>query len=187
MTIRSIASVGLCAVAIATQVTGAPRRVPGTIKSLESNTPAVEASFNPKELSVDKTVPWDTDPASTESAPAVQFAGPGATALQVLLTLEDTSDVRSQVESLMQLARVDDALKRPPRVTFTWGAAHQFEGVIESLSQKYTLFLTDGTPVRATVRLRIREAKSASTRRSCQTTEDCPEGYVCVGSACQRR
>jgi hypothetical protein len=187
MTIRSIASVGLCAVAIATQVTGAPRRVLGTIKPLESNKPAVEASFNPKELSVDKTVPWDTDPASTESDPAVQFAGPGSMALQVLLTLEDKSDVRSQVEALMQLARVDDDLKRPPRVTFTWGGSFTFEGVIESLSQKYTLFLPDGTPVRATALVRIREAKSASTRRSCQTTEDCPEGYFCVASTCQRR
>ena len=36
----------------------------------------------------------------------------------------------------------------PPSVLFVWGK-FRFKGVITSLSQKYTMFLADGTPVRA--------------------------------------
>jgi hypothetical protein len=33
-----------------------------------------------------------------------------------------------------------------------------FKGVVEQLTTKYTMFLPDGTPVRATVSLRMRQA-----------------------------
>jgi hypothetical protein len=40
-------------------------------------------------------------------------------------------------------------------ILFVWGR-FAFKGVIESLSQKYTMFLSDGTPVRAECALKIR-------------------------------
>jgi hypothetical protein len=40
---------------------------------------------------------------------------------------------------------------RPPKVRFQWGASWSFDAVIASISQKFTLFLPDGTPVRATL------------------------------------
>jgi hypothetical protein len=43
----------------------------------------------------------------------------------------------------------------PPVIVFVWGR-FTFKGVIDSLSQKYTMFLSDGTPVRAEVALKIR-------------------------------
>src|SRR5262245_7015858 len=96
MQIRRIVSAGLCLAALATQsASGAtPRRVLMTIKPLESEGPPVEGYFNPKELSLDKIVPWKTDSASTEADPIAQFAGPGPTSLSVTLTLDDKTDVR---------------------------------------------------------------------------------------------
>ena len=44
---------------------------------------------------------------------------------------------------------------RPPTILFIWGR-FSFKGVVESLSQKYTMFLSDGTPVRAECALKIR-------------------------------
>jgi len=44
---------------------------------------------------------------------------------------------------------------RPPTILFIWGR-FVFKGVVESLSQKYTMFLSDGTPVRAECALKIR-------------------------------
>jgi hypothetical protein len=44
---------------------------------------------------------------------------------------------------------------RPPTILFIWGR-FTFKGVVESLSQKYTMFLSDGTPVRAECALKIR-------------------------------
>ena len=43
----------------------------------------------------------------------------------------------------------------PPVILFVWGR-FTFKGVVESLSQKYTMFLADGTPVRAECALKMR-------------------------------
>ena len=55
---------------------------------------------------------------------------------------------------------------RPPTILFVWGR-FTFKGVVESLSQKYTMFLSDGTPVRAECALKIRNV--IDTRRSTTT------------------
>jgi hypothetical protein len=39
-----------------------------------------------------------------------------------------------------------------------WGGLPAFEGVIESVSVKYTLFFPSGTPARATVSVRVKQA-----------------------------
>ena len=54
--------------------------------------------------------------------------------------------------------------KRPPRVSVRWGVGKlpEFEGVIESLSTRYLMFLPDGTPVKATCHVTVREADRAS-------------------------
>jgi nucleoid-associated protein YgaU len=38
---------------------------------------------------------------------------------------------------------------RPPKVRFQWGTSWSFKAVITNITQKFTLFLVDGTPVRA--------------------------------------
>ena len=67
------------------------------------------------------------------------------------------------VANLLKLALAPDAggadgKTRPPMVSVKWGVFPEFPGVIESVSTKYTMFLPDGTPVRAICHLRIREA-----------------------------
>lgn len=185
MKIGSIA--GLCVIAMATQAMGAPRRMVAIIKSLESDAPAVQVYFNPKELSVDKVVPWIPDASGTEEEPAVLFGGAAAKSLDVLLNFDGNGDVRPLVESLEQLARVDETLKRPPMLTFTWGRSGNFKGVIESIGVKYTLFLDDGTAVRASVNLRMRDASRAGVRRACKQDQECPADHACVQLTCQPR
>jgi nucleoid-associated protein YgaU len=48
---------------------------------------------------------------------------------------------------------------RPPRVRFQWGKAWSFNAVITSISQKFTLFAQDGTPVRATCTVSFQQEK----------------------------
>jgi hypothetical protein len=185
MSVRSVACAGFCLAALAGQAAGAPRRAVLTIKSLESDKPAVEASFNPKELSIDKSVAWATDPASTEDDPAIRYVGPVPRTLQVVLTFEDRTDVRPILAALENLVRVDEKMKRPQRIEVRWdGGLPAFEGVIESIGTKYTMFLPSGAPVRATVGLRVREARTASVGH-CKVDEQCPEGQVCVNLTCQ--
>jgi len=47
---------------------------------------------------------------------------------------------------------------RPPVCRLRWGAAgYFFQGVLEKLDQKFSMFLEDGTPVRATVTCSFKE------------------------------
>jgi hypothetical protein len=61
-------------------------------------------------------------------------------------------------------------VKRPPLLTFTWGSKFPvFKGVIENLSVKYTLFLPDGTPCRATVNLKMKQANKLLNKKEAET------------------
>jgi len=46
-----------------------------------------------------------------------------------------------------------------------WGTLPDFEGVLESVSTKYTMFLPNGTPVRATCSCKFKEASRLSFKK----------------------
>ena len=46
---------------------------------------------------------------------------------------------------------------RPPKVIFSWGQTWLFKAVITSITQKFTMFIFDGTPVRATLNVTFRQ------------------------------
>jgi nucleoid-associated protein YgaU len=76
-------------------------------------------------------------------------------------------DVRKEyTEKIWKLMFVDERLKdpkskkaRPPRVRFQWGSTWSFNAVITQLSQKFTLFDVDGTPLRATLTVNFQQEK----------------------------
>jgi len=62
---------------------------------------------------------------------------------------------------------------RASRVLIVWGGGlPSFEGVIESIGTKYTMFLPNGTPVRATASIRVKEASSASFKKGAGKASD---------------
>jgi hypothetical protein len=132
---------------------------------------AIEVCFNPKEYSLEKSVEWDGENAFSD-APQPEFKAPKPMTLSVTLqfdTYEERVSVRDKwVRQLERLAMMTGKVKkekkptpqekkalRPPVILFVWGR-FTFKGVVESLSQKYTMFLSDGTPVRAECALKIR-------------------------------
>ncbi len=132
----------------------------------------IEVCFNPKEYSLEKSVEWDAEKAFSD-APQPEFKAPKPMTLSVTLqfdSYEERVNVRDKwVRKLEKLTFMKEQLKndgknasktdkqkfRPPTILFVWGR-FTFKGVIESLSQKYTMFLSDGTPVRAECALKIR-------------------------------
>jgi nucleoid-associated protein YgaU len=48
---------------------------------------------------------------------------------------------------------------QPPRCEFRWGTMWSFKAVVAQISQKFTLFLPDGTPVRATLDVTFRQVE----------------------------
>lgn len=125
----------------------------------------IECLFNPKEYSIVKKNKWSPSKTSGTNVPQQQFGGGDPATLTMQLFFDTytgahgSKDVRKEYTSrIWHLAEVNDHLTdntttrgRPPKVRFQWGPAWSFEAVITSITQKFTLFSADGTPVRATL------------------------------------
>ena len=126
----------------------------------------VKAMFNPKELSIEKSVSWTPKEGSQSDEPPAEFSKPTPANLSVTLyfdTYEEGGDVYAKyVHDLELLAMVIKDKKRPPHCLFVWGK-QIFQGVITSLTQKYTMFLSDGTRVRCECAVKMMAASSAET------------------------
>jgi len=68
-----------------------------------------------------------------------------------LIPGREASDVRQYTDQIARLVEVDTELHRPPVCDLRWGVFDIFTGVLTTLNQRFTLFLDDGTPVRATL------------------------------------
>jgi len=128
--------------------------------------PTVVASLNPKQFQVDKTVPWSKQVTNQNDAPALEFTHAEPKNLSVELLFDTYSEgkmsvKKAYIDKLEKMTEVVEALGHPPRVLFQWGG-FQFYGAVESLSVTYTMFLDDGTPVRATANIKMKEAERLS-------------------------
>lgn len=121
----------------------------------------VFAKFNPKEYALSKSVPWNPQNSAGVDAPPLQFTSGQGETLDLELffdTFENGTPVTELTKPLHKFAMIDAGLHRPPRLLVSWGAL-KFQCVIESLNQRFTMFLSNGTPVRATLTLKLREAR----------------------------
>jgi Contractile injection system tube protein len=126
----------------------------------------VEAQFNPKEISVDKSVPWQLQKTPGPGDLEFTAANPKTLSCELMFdAVESGAHIQDPIGALHRLCDIDAKLKRPPKVKVVWGAEGAagmipaFEAVIESVSVKYTMFDGNGTPVRATVSMRFVEAR----------------------------
>jgi hypothetical protein len=145
------------------------------IKSTEAGV-TLECLFNPKEYQFAKANSWPADQKTGYNLPQLNFGGGQPATLQMELFFDTYAETRQggaprdvrkvYTDQLWKLMRVNAKLKdkkikrgRPPTVLFIWGNAWSFEAVITSLQLKFTLFHSDGTPVRATANVTFQEIK----------------------------
>lgn len=69
---------------------------------------------------------------------------------QVLDTVEDEDAKESLTKQLY-------ASHHPPKCKFIWGRFQTFEAYVESVDLTFTMFLQDGTPVRAKAKLKLKQ------------------------------
>ncbi len=137
--------------------------------------------FNPKEFSVEKSATWNAEK-SGEDEPIEVFTSPSPATMSVTLifdTYEESEDGQrvsvykkytQKMEKLIHIVSKD--VRRPPLTLFVWGR-FCFQGIVEKLSQKYTMFLSDGTPVRCECTLSMKVAKNAKDKEAkAKKTED---------------
>ena len=125
----------------------------------------VEAQFNPKEIGFDKAVPWQVQAKKGPADLEFNAGQPMTMDLELLFDgFQSASSIQGEIDKLHTLSGVDATLKRPPKVKVVWGQEGAegmmpaFQAVIEALSVKYIMFGENGAPLRATVRLKFKEA-----------------------------
>ncbi len=138
----------------------------------------IQVLFNPAEYSIEKGNTYQSTALPGMPTPVTQFVNGNADTLTMELYFDtyakssrhpnvtQREDVRNYTRKISDLLEIDPKLHAPPIVQFTWGGplgtpqGIQFTGIIEKLSQKFTFFLDDGTPVRATLNVTFKEYKT---------------------------
>jgi hypothetical protein len=140
----------------------------------------IELTYNPAEISFEKSVQIAEIGIPGLNAPLQQFIRGQAEKLTVELFFDTTetgmaSGARSvtvDTDRLYALTRIEPSGHAPPPVTFIWGKSvpglnlpqgsgsqrrEGFKGVVETVRHRFTLFSPAGVPLRAIVNLTIRE------------------------------
>ena len=133
--------------------------------------------FNPTEYSISKSNEWKYDKVKGNSLPEAQFGGGNPRELSLNLMLDASllgkdAHVRGLTNDLFKMMEVKDGQKAgdpgavPPFVTFTWGKETTFKAVCTQLTVAFKLFRPNGDPIRAEVKMTLKQADKASTATS---------------------
>lgn len=148
--------------------------VKAKFKNLDSNE-SIEVMFNPPNYEFTKTNVWTDRTTKGENTPgAIDFGGGKSANLNIDLFFDTHvagTDVRTAyTNKLWKLAMVSPDVRdattgksRPPTVEFQWGQAWSFKAVVESMTQRFTLFLPNGTPTRAEVKMVLKQIADENT------------------------
>ena len=131
---------------------------------------AVEVLFNPAEYSFEISNNYQASAPPGLNNPILQFVNGNSDTLTMDLFFDTwtdgrQSDVTEKTGKLAALLRIDGEVHAPPRVEFRWGVL-AFKAVIEKLSQRFTMFRSDGVPVRATLNVAFKQYKPLSEQLS---------------------
>ncbi|GAA4609844.1 hypothetical protein BJY16_007536 [Actinoplanes octamycinicus] len=120
---------------------------------------AITALFNPTQYTLDRGNQIAEIPIPGQAAPILQFVR-GTTAVLTMELFFDTyekqTDVREHTDRVYDLLRIDPGTHAPPICRVGWGT-FLFTAVLDRVSGRFTLFLADGTPVRAILGVTFKE------------------------------
>src|SRR5262245_1143882 len=127
--------------------------------------------FNPTEYSFARSNTYKATAIPGLGTPLIQFINGECSQLSMELFLDDYTDpmdssapggaksVKDRLDDLTALLDIDRDLHAPPPIRFSWGPL-QFDGIIEKLTRKVTLFQPDGTPARATLSVAFKQYRT---------------------------
>jgi hypothetical protein len=157
----------------------APSTYPAGFKKAEleiDGGETIQVLFNPTEYTITKTNTWNFKQVKGRSLPPATFGGgnPREVALTLMLDvslLEGKSvlDITNKLFKMMDTpsgSAAGAAASAPAFVTFRWGAVDTFKAACTSLTVAYQLFRPNGEPIRADVKMQLKQAGEASTASS---------------------
>jgi nucleoid-associated protein YgaU len=130
--------------------------------------------FNPEEYTIQRGMNWATVAVPGLSAPILQFVSGGQQVLEMELFLDTREghkegsrqvvqpqeDVRRLTRMVTDLMEIEPTTHAPPVLLFTW-ASLAFSCVLARCTQRFTMFLPSGVPVRARVGVTFAEFRNA--------------------------
>lgn len=122
----------------------------------------IQVLFNPTEYSLETSNQFQRNAVPGTATPATQFVSGNTQTLTMDLffdSYEKGEDVRNYTRKLTSLMDIDASLHAPPICRFSW-ASLNFKATLEQISQKFTLFLESGIPVRATLSVTFKEYRT---------------------------
>ena len=137
-----------------------------TLDSLDGDNYSFTFMYNPTSISVSRKVNVSENDGSTtedQGIPKVSFAHPKATTISIKDIIFDTyenssdRDVGNKIKKLIQTVKFIQGKKRPPVYVFRWGNINYLYCYVESVDYQLTLFLPNGTPVRAKASISLKE------------------------------
>jgi nucleoid-associated protein YgaU len=132
--------------------------VKATIRNLQTGQ-VMPVMFNPGEYSLDLGNTFAEIGIPGLKTPPIQYVRGNTRNLKMELffdTFEKKSDVRRETQKITSLLNNDTNTQAPPILLFSWGGLN-FKCVLESVGQRFTMFLEDGTPARATLTVNFKE------------------------------
>jgi hypothetical protein len=121
---------------------------------------SIPCMFNPFEYTVSKSNSYEEKSRNNSDVPQIEFKKSGPQTLKLSLTFDtyeagtdvslDTNKLWKLMESKTRQESGNDSIVPPPEVAFEWGV-FRFVAVVTDMTQKFTMFKLDGTPVRAKV------------------------------------
>lgn len=138
--------------------------VKAMLTTTDAGAVAINFQFNPESLSFSRTVSWKVEDGAYTAAgfPKVSYSNRGAETLKLSNLWFDTyeyptkTSVLDLISPIIKSTEIAGSLKRPPVYIFAWGEQY-LKCVVTSISYDLTMFLADGTPVRAKVSIDLQE------------------------------
>jgi len=134
----------------------------------------IPVMFNPEEYTVNQDINYAQTAIPGLSAPILQFVHGNMQTLEMELFLDTYEahqsngstlnqageDVRQLTSQIIGLMDIDATTHAPPVLLFTWSSL-SFTCVLARASQRFVMFLPDGTPVRARLNVTFNEFRNA--------------------------
>lgn len=134
--------------------------------SLDGDNYTFKFMFNPTELDIRRQANVNENQGARtkdKGIPKVSFAHPKATIItikNIILDAYERSDRRNideEIGKLTSTVKFVQGKDRPPIYIFGWGKANYLRCYVESVNYQLTLFLANGTPVRAKASMTLKE------------------------------
>lgn len=137
---------------------------------VDGNKTELTFRFNPKEYSTSKSATWNRPTnKSAKSSSKPEFGGVQPQSVTMELFFDDwenpDANLIKDIQTLMNWLKpsdnsLDKKKPQPQILKFHWGSNEslsEFQGFLKSVGVKYTMFKSDGTPVRATANVTLEE------------------------------